>query len=109
MTFDFDCVFDERCDSSSVYNSAAVDLVEAALNGGIGTMFMFGQTGSGKTHTMSAIQEMAARDLFRNADGEEPWLSVQFVELRGNRCFDLLAPGVGGEGGRKSARPELRL
>merc|ERR1712029_186319 len=33
----------------------------------------------------------AARDLFQGCEGESPWLSVQFIELRGNRCFDLLA------------------
>lgn len=60
------------------------------------TIFMFGQTGSGKTHTMTAIQELCARDLF---DGQPGWLSVQFWELRGQRSFDLLA----------AKRPELRL
>lgn len=78
-------------------------------------MFMFGQTGSGKTHTMSAVEEMAARDLYASADGNEHWLLVQFIELRGNRCFDLLAPGVSAADGRKRKqggglqRPELKL
>lgn len=73
-------------------------------------MFMFGQTGSGKTHTMTAIEEMSAHELFTGADGEEPWLSVQFIELRGNRVFDLLANGFR-EAGRKGKleQPELKL
>jgi len=74
-------------------------------------MFMFGQTGSGKTFTMSAIQEMAAQDLFQGSDGDEPVCAVQFIELRGNRCFDLLAPSIADP--RKKhvvdVRPELRL
>lgn len=107
VTFDFDRVYDEAAESCDVYASAAQPLVEGTLAGDIGTMFMFGQTGSGKTHTMSAIQELAARDLFEGADGDEPWLSVQFVELRGNRCFDLLAPGI--QEGRKTQRPELKI
>merc|ERR1711874_359532 len=56
---------------------------------------MFGQTGSGKTHTMSAIEELAARDLFEvasaNEDHHPPRLAVEFIEIRGNHCFDLLA------------------
>lgn len=105
LTFDFDRVFNEDSQTVEVYKSAGSRLVRGSLDGGISTMFMFGQTGSGKTHTMSGIQENAARDLFAGADGEEPWLSVQYVELRGNRSFDLLAPGVG----KKNERPELRL
>jgi len=108
LTFDFDRAFSEHATNEEVYDSIAAELVESSRQGGVSTMFMFGQTGSGKTHTMNAIQELAARDLFHGADGEEPWLSVQFVELRGNRCFDLLAPPSGVEG-RKSFRPEIRL
>jgi len=111
LTFDFDHVWDSNAENDDVYRSAAAPLVRSALNGGISTMFMFGQTGSGKTFTMSAIQEKAAQDLFEGADGEEPWVSLQFVELRGNRCFDLLAPSASDP--RKKhvgdTRPELRL
>ncbi|CAE8609708.1 unnamed protein product [Polarella glacialis] len=109
LMFTFDRVFDEKASNDEVYRSCASNLVQSCLEGGVGTMFMFGQTGSGKTHTMAAIQELASRDLFAEAEGGEMWLSVQFVELRGNRCFDLLAPGVASTGGRKDARPELRL
>mmetsp|Transcript_173137 Transcript_173137/g.555180 ORF Transcript_173137/g.555180 Transcript_173137/m.555180 type:complete len:1387 (-) Transcript_173137:544-4704(-) len=106
--FDFDHVFDERAESTEVYDAAARRLVEGALEGCVGTMFMFGQTGSGKTHTMSSIQQCASHDLFADACGEGPWLSVQFVELRGNRTFDLLAPSVS-DGRDHNLRPELRL
>eukprot|EP00929_Paragymnodinium_shiwhaense_P061113 TRINITY_DN3051_c0_g3_i2.p1 TRINITY_DN3051_c0_g3~~TRINITY_DN3051_c0_g3_i2.p1 ORF type:complete len:1708 (+),score=404.31 TRINITY_DN3051_c0_g3_i2:70-5193(+) len=107
LSYKFDRVFDEKAENSDVYVEAAADLIRNSIAGGVGTMFMFGQTGSGKTHTMTAIQEMAARDLFEGADGQEPWLSVQFVELRGNRCFDLLAQSVGE--GRRRSQPELKL
>jgi len=108
LTFDFDHVFDEQAESVEVYRAAAARLVDGALDGGVGTMFMFGQTGSGKTHTMTSIQESAAHDLFKVADGVQPWLAVQFIELRGNRVFDLLAPGIS-DGRRHNLRPELRL
>lgn len=104
LTYDFDSIFHERAENTDVYRVSASELVRSALDGGVSTMFMFGQTGSGKTYTMSAIQELAAQDLFEGADGQEPWLAVQFIELRGNRCFDLLAPSLA-----KNARPELRL
>eukprot|EP00439_Symbiodinium_sp_Y106_P001657 s28_g1.t1 len=109
LTFDFDQVFDGQVHSEDVYRRAAEQLVRRSRVGGVGTMFMFGQTGSGKTHTMTAIQEQASRELFVGAELGEPWLSVQFLELRGHRCFDLLAPAVGSGGGRKDSRPELRL
>jgi len=105
LRFEFDRVFAEQAENREVYDGVAAGLVESTRQGGVSTMFMFGQTGSGKTHTMTAIQDYAACDLFAGADGEEPWLSVQFIELRGNRCFDLLAPPAQG----KSARPEVRL
>lgn len=59
--------------------------------------------GSGKTFTMTAIEDLAARDIFASkatevADADETqnpedFLSLQFYELRGNRCYDLLVPG----------------
>eukprot|EP00438_Fugacium_kawagutii_P013985 Skav200736 [mRNA] locus=scaffold274:233232:234572:- [translate_table: standard] len=102
--YGFDCVFPEDVSNEVVYGQTAQPLVQIAINGGMATMFMFGQTGhglasSGKTFTMTAIEDFAARDLFasRPADVEsssasDEFLSLQFYELRGNRCFDLLAP-----------------
>merc|ERR1719203_1262581 len=78
LTFQFDHVFDERVENSEVYRVAASRLIQSSLDGGIGTMFMFGQTGSGKTHTMTAIEDMAARDLFEGAERGVDWLDVQF-------------------------------
>eukprot|EP00405_Crypthecodinium_cohnii_P045007 CAMPEP_0206582790 /NCGR_PEP_ID=MMETSP0325_2-20121206/34705_1 /ASSEMBLY_ACC=CAM_ASM_000347 /TAXON_ID=2866 /ORGANISM="Crypthecodinium cohnii, Strain Seligo" /LENGTH=1080 /DNA_ID=CAMNT_0054089561 /DNA_START=164 /DNA_END=3406 /DNA_ORIENTATION=- len=102
--FDFDHVFDEQAESGEVYQAAGRRLVAGALDGNVSTMFMFGQTGSGKTHTMSAIQDLASQDLFADAAGqEENWISIEVVELRGNRCFDLLANTA------DNSRPELRL
>eukprot|EP00928_Gymnodinium_smaydae_P042229 TRINITY_DN28462_c0_g2_i3.p1 TRINITY_DN28462_c0_g2~~TRINITY_DN28462_c0_g2_i3.p1 ORF type:complete len:1029 (-),score=184.15 TRINITY_DN28462_c0_g2_i3:104-3130(-) len=103
LEFEFDHVFGESAQNVEVYRRCAFDLVFNARQGGSGTIFMFGQTGSGKTHTMTAIETMAAKDLFEDASEGGEWLSIQFVELRGNRCYDLLAPGP------KDRRPELKL
>lgn len=106
LSYEFDSIFHEKAENTEVYKVSASEMVRSVVDGGISTMFMFGQTGSGKTYTMSAIQEFAAQDLFEGASRKEPWLSMQFVELRGNRCFDLLAPNTES---RKNSRPELRL
>eukprot|EP00392_Amoebophrya_sp_AT5.2_P007156 g7170.t1 len=50
---------------------------------------MLGQTGSGKTHTMTAIEERAAVEIFKAKTN----CKVTFVELRGNKVFDLLYKG----------------
>jgi kinesin family protein 2/24 len=107
LTFEFDHVFDEHADNAEVYRTCASDMVRTSRDGGVGTMFMFGQTGSGKTHTLSSIQQQAAADMFAGSDGEEPWITCQFIELRGNRCFDLLAPGI--RDGARTLRPEVKL
>lgn len=91
LTFQFDHVFGQDAEDHHVYRLAAADLVRRCSAGGINTIFMFGQTGSGKTHTMVAIEDMAAQDLFQVAGEEKPCLTVQFMELKGNHCFDLLA------------------
>lgn len=105
LHFDFDHVFGEETQDSEVYRLAASDLVVNALEGGAGTILMFGQTGSGKTHTMTAIEGLAARDLFdEDWEGPEPQVLLEFVEIRGAHCYDLLRT----PGGRGAA-PELRL
>jgi len=118
LHFDFDHVFREGAQDHEVYRVAASELVRNAIEGGASTMFMFGQTGSGKTHTMTAIEGLAARDLFQGAEcGAGPCLAVQFVELCGNRCFDLLTANASPPAGAKERhrdkqtppRPELRL
>ena len=106
LLFEFDHVLGEDAQDLHVYRVAAADLVLSARDGGAGTILMFGQTGSGKTHTMSTIEEMAARDLFNgNTTGasDPPGIAIEFVELRANRCFDLLG------GAPKDRRPELKL
>mmetsp|Transcript_58401 Transcript_58401/g.136512 ORF Transcript_58401/g.136512 Transcript_58401/m.136512 type:complete len:556 (+) Transcript_58401:189-1856(+) len=110
-TFAFDRVFAEDAQNDDVYKIAAAPLVANALGGRVCTMFMFGQTGSGKTHTMSAIEDTAAVELFKDCDDADTWMQVQFIELCGNAVFDLLVPvdpKLNVRGGQYR-RPELRL
>ena len=95
LRFSFDQVFGDGADDEEVYRAAASRLVESTKEGRANTILMFGQTGSGKTHTMRAIEQLCANDLFQSGHR----LSLSCVELRGSHCFDLMLPHL----------PELRL
>lgn len=57
-TFTFDAVFHETCTQQGVYNTTARPIVDAALNGFNGTIFVYGQTGTGKTFSMQGISNV---------------------------------------------------
>ena len=43
-----------------------------------------------------AIEQMASEDIFASLDEDsEPAVSIQFLELRGDKCYDLLANSLG--------------
>ncbi|KAI8929336.1 P-loop containing nucleoside triphosphate hydrolase protein [Entophlyctis helioformis] len=54
-TFTFDAAFDETCQQVEVYNATARIIVDAALAGFNGTVFVYGQTGTGKTFSMQGV------------------------------------------------------
>ncbi len=92
--FSFDHSFDEKDDNDTVYRCTARPLIPFVLAGGNATVFAYGQTGSGKTYTMTALQEMAAEDIFdsleRKYAHENLTVTVSFFEIYGGRCIDLL-------------------
>ena len=51
----------------------------------------YGQTGSGKTFTMEAIERAAVGTIFAQHGARR--VSVNYFEIVGKRCVDLLAPG----------------
>ncbi|KAI8898948.1 P-loop containing nucleoside triphosphate hydrolase protein [Globomyces pollinis-pini] len=57
-TFSFDAVFDEDSTQAQVYNETARVIVDAALGGFNGTVFVYGQTGTGKTFSMQGVPEV---------------------------------------------------
>jgi len=69
--------------------SAIVPLLEHVAAGGASTAFMYGQTGSGKTHTMAGIEQVAAATLLP-AGCAAASARLQYFEVRGDRCVDLL-------------------
>jgi hypothetical protein len=92
--FSFDHSFDEKDDNECIYRCTARPLIPFVLDGGNATVFAYGQTGSGKTYTMTGMQEMTARDVFRTLEEEHPHedlgVKVSFFEIYGGRCIDLL-------------------
>eukprot|EP01038_Epipyxis_sp_PR26KG_P008944 gene8944-12061_t len=51
--FNFDKIFDESSDQSSVFCSCTQPIVDQVLEGYNGCIFAYGQTGAGKTYTMT--------------------------------------------------------
>ncbi|ORY44460.1 P-loop containing nucleoside triphosphate hydrolase protein [Rhizoclosmatium globosum] len=104
--FGVDHAFGQTSLNEEVYQKAARSLIPIALGGGVGSLFASGQTGSGKTHTMTAIENMIARDLFQFAreyrcqqdglkledvsDSADFEYRASFFELLGNKARDLL-------------------
>jgi kinesin family protein 2/24 len=94
--FEFDHAFDDDSTTEELYKYSVMPLVAFAFKTrGRGTVIAYGQTGSGKTFTMSAVQQIVARDIFRALRTEEfrdrgLCVHVSFLEIYGARCCDLL-------------------
>lgn len=85
--------FKDTTTQDEIYSRVAQPMIEHAARGGISTIFMYGQTGSGKSYTMTGIEERTATGIFDElaaAGNADATVSVQFVELAGKICKDLL-------------------
>ena len=49
--------FEPNCEQKSIFDHAALPIIESVLEGYNGTIFAYGQTGSGKTYTMFGEDE----------------------------------------------------
>jgi kinesin family member 2/24 len=91
--FQFDHTFGEDSTTDQIYVATTMPLLDHVVaTQGRATCFCYGMTGSGKTYTMSAIQQILARDLFeemkeKNADAE---ITLAFFELYNGFVQDLL-------------------
>ena len=92
ISFPCSAAFDEVCSNEELYQHVARPLVNLAVQGGLATIIMYGQTGSGKIFTMNGIEERICQDLFQNLPTRAK-VSIQFVELSGKLCGDLLEDG----------------
>ncbi|CAK0807928.1 unnamed protein product, partial [Prorocentrum cordatum] len=71
--------------TEDVYRDEVAELLAVALGGGSATLLCMGQTGTGKTHTMCGVADCLVRDLRGRG------VCVEFIEIYGRRCLDLLA------------------
>ena len=92
-SYAFDAVFGRDVRNAEVYASAAQPLVRAAVGGFNASVFAYGQTGGGKTHTMQALTEAAAHDVFAVIDrtpGREYLLRISCLEIYNEVVHDVL-------------------
>eukprot|EP00657_Telonema_sp_P-1_P012854 TRINITY_DN9691_c0_g2_i1.p1 TRINITY_DN9691_c0_g2~~TRINITY_DN9691_c0_g2_i1.p1 ORF type:complete len:203 (-),score=65.78 TRINITY_DN9691_c0_g2_i1:9-617(-) len=86
-------VFDEHTPSEEVYQECGAPLLEHCAQGGVATCFMYGQTGSGKTHTMTAIQQCVANEIFDMVEEAPVWLCLLYTS---DAADDLLCVALVG-------------
>ena len=67
QTFRFDGVLPPSATQEQLFDVAARDVVQAALDGYNGTIFAFGQTGSGKTHALTGGDSFSDRGIIPRA------------------------------------------
>jgi hypothetical protein len=88
--YTFDKVFPENATNATV-----TDNVLSRLSLG-GTVVCYGQTGTGKTYTFAALISKIAHNLAAievshdGLDGLDTYVNLEFYELYGKKCFDLM-------------------
>ena len=96
-SFTFDKVFSPSSQTEEVFNTAAKEILDHAVEGYNGTIFAYGQTTSGKTHTMiggsNGIIPRSLDYLFKQmncVDSIEFKVWVSFLEIYNEVVNDLL-------------------
>ncbi|KAF5955043.1 hypothetical protein HYC85_007899 [Camellia sinensis] len=101
IAYGFDRVFGPATTTRHVYDVAAQQVVNGAMQGINGTVFAYGVTSSGKTHTMHGEQKspgiipLAVKDVFgiiQETPGREFLLRVSYLEIYNEVINDLLDP-----------------
>lgn len=92
--FHFARTFSEHASDDDVYQHCGEPAIRYATSGKSATIFMFGQTGSGKTHTIQALLEKAAHQLFESGLGQ---VYVGAFEIAGKSMRDLQDPSNPGK------------
>jgi hypothetical protein len=101
--YQFDYVFAPNTSTRRVFDTLCPELIQNALFGVNGTIFMYGQTASGKTHTMfgseqeMGITPLAIGALFREIEaqrkehaGMEALVTASYFEIYNEEINDLL-------------------
>ena len=102
MVFKFNQIFDMDARQEKVFDKAAKEVVDSAIEGYNGTIFAFGQTGSGKTFTMTGgdIEEGAGiiprtlKYIFYTADvkGLDLKVNIRYMQIYNGQGYDLFDP-----------------
>ncbi|KAK8384035.1 hypothetical protein O3P69_016041 [Scylla paramamosain] len=96
----FDDVFGPDMQNEDVYREVAMPIIESALTGFNGTIFVYGQTSSGKTFTMMGdrsspgIVPLAVQNIFRiieDTPDREYLIRASYMEIYNENISDLLA------------------
>jgi len=86
--FVLDRAWGASASTEEIYRDAVAPLARLAMDGGGATLLCMGQTGTGKTYTIQGVVDCLAADL--RGQGE---VAVEFFEIYGKLCRDLLAGG----------------
>ncbi|KAL3637334.1 Kinesin-like protein KIN-7D, chloroplastic [Castilleja foliolosa] len=101
IAYAYDRVFGPTTTTRHVYDIAAQNIVNGAMEGINGTIFAYGVTSSGKTHTMHGDQRspgiipLAVKDAFsiiQETPSREYLLRVSYLEIYNEVVNDLLNP-----------------
>jgi kinesin family protein 6/9 len=101
----FDRVFGMQTSQKEMFDGAARDVVDSALDGYNGTIFAYGQTGSGKTYTMTGgvervedggIIPRTIQHIFHECKKRNTYqwtVYISYLEIYNNDGYDLLYKG----------------
>tara|TARA_Y200000002_G_scaffold379413_1_gene388636 strand:- start:934 stop:2181 length:1248 start_codon:yes stop_codon:yes gene_type:complete len=91
--YNFDKVFDEKCDNLDIYNYFSIDILKHMMKNQRNVMFyVYGHTGSGKTHTIlgNSKEEGFLGLILRDMIDIGKSVKVSVMEIHNNKCYDLL-------------------
>jgi hypothetical protein len=92
-SYNFDKVFDEKCDNLDIYHYFSVDVLKHMMKNRKNVMFyVYGHTGSGKTHTIlgNSKEEGFLGLILRDMIDIGKLVKVSVMEIHNNKCYDLL-------------------
>ncbi len=91
--YNFDKVFDEKCDNLDIYNYFSIDILKHMMRNQQNVMFyVYGHTGSGKTHTIlgDSKEEGFLGLILKDMIHINKFVNVSVMEIHNNKCYDLL-------------------
>jgi kinesin family protein 2/24 len=89
--FELDKTFGPAASNADVHETCKPLIARVVGSGQVGTIIAFGQTGAGKTHTMNALMDQVAADLFDDpVAAASRTVSFSYMEILGQTLSDCL-------------------